>query len=70
MILGFERCLNSLSQLHHLLQCRGLETGEIADMRVGSDHYMPGGIRIQIHQDKIQATAVQDQAFAIMRWVA
>ena len=61
-----KRAFNTRGKLHHFGEGFGIRAGEIADVRVGNDHDVAGGIGKTIEDDEDFFAAIDDESIFIV----
>ena len=52
--------------MHHFAECFGIGAGEIADVGVGNDHDVTGGVGEAIEDDEDFFAAIDDERFVVV----
>ena len=61
LVVGAKGAFNALREMHHFGEGFGIGAGEIADVSVGDDHDVAGGVGVAIEDDEDFLAAIDDQ---------
>src|ERR1700685_1009002 len=66
LVVGAKGAFNALREMHHFGEGFGIGAGEIADVSVGDDHDVAGGVGVAIEDDEDFFAAIGDEGVVVV----